>query len=73
MMLTKEQILANEYFFMKVIIGLKEGGTYVYPAANASFIKKENKLFGTKENLVHVKYIVSPEFFHTYFQALDLN
>ena len=72
-MLTKEQIKQNELFFLNVIRALSEGGTYVFPAANATFTKHHNKLMGTKENLVHVKYIVSPEFFHTYFQALDLN
>jgi hypothetical protein len=72
-MLTKEQIYQNEIFFLSVIINLSENGTYVFPAAMASFTKKNNRLIGTKENLLHVKYIVSPEFFHTYFQAIELN
>lgn len=42
-------------------------------AAMASFTNQNNKLVETKENLLHVKYLVSPEFFHTYFQTIELN
>ena len=72
-MLTKEQIKQNEIFFLNVIRTLNENGTYVFPAAMASFTKQNNKLIGTSKNLQHIKDIVSPEFFHAYFQAIELN
>jgi hypothetical protein len=72
-MLTKEQIKQNEIFFLNVIRTLTDNGTYVFPAAMTTYTKSNNKLIGTRKNLQHIKDIVSPEFFHTYFQAIELN
>jgi hypothetical protein len=72
-MLTKEQIKQNEIFFLNVIRSLTEGGVYAFPAAMTTYTKSNNKLIGTRKNLQHIKDIVSPEFFHAYFQAIELN
>jgi len=42
--INREQARANEKFFNSVLMSLKEGGTYTFPAITTSF-KKQNNTF----------------------------
>lgn len=62
------KIEANEAFFEKVMLFLKEGGTYCYPAVGCIYTKIGGFLTGNKEAMDNIKPIVSEKFFNAYFK-----
>lgn len=58
------KIKANEEFFLTVITIVKEGGKYIFPAANTTYIKEGDTLVGDQDALDAVKPLVSEEFFN---------
>lgn len=57
----------NEKFFINVINKLSEGGIYVYPERMGFFTKRGNKLYGEKKDLDNVRFLVTREFFESFF------
>ena len=71
MKLTKEQIAANEDFFLKMLNLLNDGGMYVFPAANAVFKKHYGVFYAMNPpNLDAIKELVSDNFKNRYFRIL---
>ena len=71
MKLTKEQIEANEQFFLKMLNMLNDGGTYVYPAAMAVFKKHYGVFYAINPpNLDSIEGLVSDNFKKRYFCVL---
>lgn len=64
------KIKANEEFFDKMRSMLKEGGSWIFPAAGEIFIKRSGKLLGTAAGLKEVEGIVSDEYFKNNFGIL---
>lgn len=62
------KVKANEEFFEKVNDLLKDGGTYIFPAAEQTYTKKAGIYETTQEGLDAVNPLVSKEFFDTYFK-----
>jgi hypothetical protein len=48
---------------------LTEGGKYMFPKAMQTYTKENNKLVGSTESMVHIKDIVSDEFFNNHFET----
>lgn len=65
--LNAEQKKANERFFTSVINSLNEGGVYGYPAAQASYRKKGNRLVTNHHGLQSISHLVTCEFFEKNF------
>lgn len=71
MKLTKEQIEANEQFFLKMLNMLNDGGTYVYPAAMSVFKKHYGVFYAINPpNLDSIEGLVSDNFKKRYFRVL---
>lgn len=71
MKLTKEQIAANEQFFLKMLDLLNDGGIYVFPKANAVFKKHYGVFYAMNPpNLDAIKELVSDNFKNRYFRTL---
>jgi hypothetical protein len=71
MKLTKEQIEANEQFFLKMLKLLNDGGIYVFPEANAVFKKHYGVFYAMNPpNLDSIKDLVSEDFKKQYFRVL---
>lgn len=68
--LTKEQILANEKFFLNIISMLNEGGKYGYPAEQTIYTLKRGKLCGDAHAIEVIKPIVSEAFLMKYFAVI---
>lgn len=56
---------ANEEFFRMIILTVRDGGTYVYPAVNEMYTILNGVMYGTKEGVKAIKEI-TPESFHPY-------
>jgi len=70
MKLTKEQIKANEDFFLGIIKMLPEGGRYVFPAEMAVFQKHYGILYATHPpNLDSITSLVSEDFRKKHFRV----
>ena len=67
---TKSQIEANKQFFLSVLKSLNENGEYVWIDYNEKFIKKENKLHGTKKGIQKVLNITNKSFIDKYFATM---
>jgi hypothetical protein len=58
------KIKANEEFFLSILRIVKDGGTYVFPAANTTYTIEKDTLLGNQDALDAVKPLVSEEFFN---------
>lgn len=58
------KIKANEEFFSSILRVVKDGGMYVFPAANTTYTVEANTLIGDQDALDAVKPLVSEEFFN---------
>ena len=62
------KIKANEEFFENINNLLKDGGTYIFPAAEQIYTKENNTYKTSQEGLDAVNPLVSKEFFDKYFK-----
>lgn len=69
--LTQQQVQANEKFFRSILALLNDNGVYCYPAIQANFVKRNNKLCSDNaKHLSSVAAIVSHSFFVQHFELL---